>query len=223
MDVEHRAELHRALGDEIRLRIVDDLVYGDRTPGELADMLDLPSNLLAHHLGVLEECRLITRHRSEGDARKRYLTLERGALRELGLGGRLAPVRSVLFICTHNSARSKFAEAVFRDSSEMLVESAGTEPARRVHPKARAVAARMGVDIGTARPRSYGDVGFQPDLVVSLCDLAREAPTPFDAPRLHWSIPDPVPVGRVEAFRVAFEQIRDRVGMLAEMTKGGTR
>jgi protein-tyrosine-phosphatase len=107
--------------------------------------------------------------------------------------------------------------------TDIRVESAGTTPVETVHPKARSVATGMGVDIGVDPPRSYGEVRFRPDLVVSVCDLAHEAPMPFDAPRLHWSIPDPVPVGRVEAFRSAFEQIRDKVGRLAETTKGESR
>ena len=217
-----RKALHRALGDETRLRIVDDLILGDRTPSELGAMLDLPSNLVAHHLAILEECGLISRHRSEGDARKRYLALEPGRLRDLGFG-RQVPTRSVLFVCTHNSARSKFAEAAFRNLSDLHVESAGTRPGDTVHPKARSVAARMGVEIGVDRPRSYAEVQFRPDLVISVCDLAHEAPMPFDSPRLHWSVPDPVPVGRVDAFRSAFEQIQDRVVQLAVMTNGDTK
>src|SRR5215469_3836251 len=100
-----RAAVHAALADPVRLLITDALGTGDASPSELAAMLAMPSNLLAHHLRVLEQAGLITRRRSEGDRRRTYLHLVPGAL------GALAgwPTRSasrVLFVCTANSARS---------------------------------------------------------------------------------------------------------------------
>ena len=47
----------RALGDPARLAIVDTLVAGDASPGELGAELELPTNLVAHHLKVLEDGR----------------------------------------------------------------------------------------------------------------------------------------------------------------------
>ncbi|TMQ89925.1 winged helix-turn-helix transcriptional regulator, partial [Actinomadura soli] len=49
-----RAAAHRALGDPARLAIVEALLLGDLAPGEVGRLLGLPSNLLAHHLGVLQ-------------------------------------------------------------------------------------------------------------------------------------------------------------------------
>ena len=72
--------MHAALADPARLAITDTLADGDASPSELAGMLAMPSNLLAHHLKVLEETGLVTRHRSEGDRRRIYLRLVPGAL-----------------------------------------------------------------------------------------------------------------------------------------------
>src|SRR3954447_11407991 len=75
-----RVALHAALGDPARLTIVDTLAWGEASPGELAARLGMASNLLAHHLRVLEEAGLVTRHRSEGDRRRSYVALRRAAL-----------------------------------------------------------------------------------------------------------------------------------------------
>src|SRR6478672_4946156 len=73
--VARRAAVHMALGEPVRLAIVDRLGPGDASPGELADAVGLGSNLLAHHLKVLEVARVIRRVRSEGDRRRSYVQL----------------------------------------------------------------------------------------------------------------------------------------------------
>src|SRR5208283_6013255 len=89
MDIEQtsgvaaRAAVHAALADPARLQIVDTLGAGDASPSELAAMLAMPSNLLAHHLHVLQQAGLITRRRSDGDRRRTYLQLIPGALESL--------------------------------------------------------------------------------------------------------------------------------------------
>ena len=72
---ERRAAVHAALGEPVRLAIVDRLGPGDASPGELAEAVGLGSNLLAHHLKVLEEAGVIRRVRSEGDRRRSYVQL----------------------------------------------------------------------------------------------------------------------------------------------------
>src|SRR3954452_93757 len=104
--VARRAAIHAALADPARLRIVDTLVVGDASPSELAVMLAMPSNLLAHHLRVLEGEGLVTRTRSEGDGRRSYLRLVPGALDDLSPAP-LRAVTRVVFVCTANSARSQ--------------------------------------------------------------------------------------------------------------------
>ncbi len=98
-------EVHAALGEPARLAIVEDLALSDRSPGELSIRHGLPGNLLAHHLGKLEQAGLVERLVSGGDRRRRYIRLRSDALSGLGI----APARpqgAVLFVCTHNSARS---------------------------------------------------------------------------------------------------------------------
>src|ERR671910_234849 len=70
-----RAAVFAALGEPIRLALVDRLLTGDASPGELASDVGLGSNLLAHHLGVLEDAGIIRRVRSEGDRRRSYVQL----------------------------------------------------------------------------------------------------------------------------------------------------
>src|ERR1700722_7808602 len=98
-ELERRSAVHAALADPARLAITDTLADGDASPSELAAMLAMPSNLLAHHLRVLEEGGIVTRRRSEGDRRRSYLRLVPGSLDSLaGPPGRTA--RRVLFVCT---------------------------------------------------------------------------------------------------------------------------
>ena len=63
-DVNRRAAVHAALAEPARLAIVDALMFGDASPSELQELVDLPSNLLAHHLNVLERARIVARARS---------------------------------------------------------------------------------------------------------------------------------------------------------------
>ena len=65
-----RARMHAALGEPVSLAIVDNLVLGDASPGELGEIVALPTNLLAFHLKVLDGAGLIRRVRSEGDRRR---------------------------------------------------------------------------------------------------------------------------------------------------------
>ncbi|MEV6494221.1 metalloregulator ArsR/SmtB family transcription factor, partial [Actinoplanes sp. NPDC051633] len=78
-----RARVHAALGDPARLAIVDALTVGDASPGEIGQTLAMPTNLVAHHLKVLQEAGLILRTRSEGDRRRTYLRLRPEALESL--------------------------------------------------------------------------------------------------------------------------------------------
>jgi ArsR family transcriptional regulator, arsenate/arsenite/antimonite-responsive transcriptional repressor / arsenate reductase (thioredoxin) len=212
-DLAARAAVHRALGDEHRLAIVDALVLSDRSPSELRELVGIGSNLLAFHLDVLEEAGLITRRASEGDARRRYITLRPDRL------GSLSPTaavvaQDVLFVCTANSARSQLAAALWAEKTGGAARSAGTEPADRVHPLAVTVARRHGLDLSNAVPCHLVDVTLTPDLVVSVCDRARETGMTAGAPALHWSVPDPAG-GDADDFERAFDDLASRIDRLA--------
>ena len=203
---------HAALADMARLRITDILLAGDASPSELAALLGMPSNLLAHHLNVLDQAGLITRRRSEGDRRRTYLQLVPGALDSLTPPTARAALR-VLFVCTANSARSHMAAALWRRASNVPAVSAGTRPAAAIDPGAIAAAERHRLPLPRLRPRHISDVRQEGDLVVTVCDLAHEELG--EAAAVHWSIPDPVPAGDPVSFDAALTQLADRVGRLA--------
>ena len=210
-DLQRRAAIHAALADPARLAIVDALTLGDASPSELQALVGLPSNLMAHHLKVLESQGIVTRSRSEGDRRRTYLRLVPGSLAVVP--GAPNGVPRVVFVCTHNSARSHLAAALWRRSSSVPAASAGTHPADQIDPGALAVAARHQLPLRRIRPRKVEDVLRPDDLIITVCDSAHEE---LGAARtVHWSIPDPVPVGSDEAFEAAFTQLSQRVGDLA--------
>jgi ArsR family transcriptional regulator, arsenate/arsenite/antimonite-responsive transcriptional repressor / arsenate reductase (thioredoxin) len=209
VSVEVRAARHAALGDAIRLAIVDELVSSDRSPVELQHLTGVTSNLLAHHLDVLERVGIITRSRSTGDGRRRYIRLRREALADLAPGRR--PRRQpVLFVCTHNSARSHIAAALWTRLTDQPAASAGTHPSERVHPGAVAAARRAGLDIAGAVPRHLDEVRRPFPLVVTVCDRAHEELT-ADRSWWHWSVPDPVATPSRAAFDATVTELRERI------------
>ncbi len=215
--VSARARVYAALGDPLRLAVVDELHRTDRSPKELAARLGVPGNLLAHHLDVLEGVGLIERFVSSGDRRRRYVRLVwRGVDAVTGAGE--DPPRSVLFVCTHNSARSQLAAAAWNRSVGAAASSAGTHPAGRVHPGAVDAARRAGLDLADARPRHLADAG-PADLVVTVCDRAHEELEPA-ASWLHWSIPDPVDAGTATAFDDVLADIDIRIRSLVRGEQG---
>jgi hypothetical protein len=83
------------------------------------------------------------------------------------------------------------------------------------------MARQRGLDLTGAMPKGYEAITGTPDLLVSVCDRAREAQLPQARAYLHWSIPDPVAAGSVAAFRSAFDEIDRRVEGLATRTMKG--
>lgn len=209
-----RARIHAALGDPARLAIVDALTLGDASPGEIARELAMPTNLVAHHLKVLQQAQLVVRTRSEGDRRRTYLRLRPDPLRSL-TPPPLRDVERVVFVCTHNSARSQLAAALWRDRVGGPVACAGTRPAARVHPRAVEVAHRHGLGLDPAATAGVRDVVQDRDLVIAVCDNAHEDLTGPVRPRLHWSVPDPVRVDTDAAFEAAYVDLAARIDRLA--------
>lgn len=218
MNVEERATAFAALGDASRLRIVDLLRLSDLSPGDIAERLGLDSNLVAHHLRVLERADLVRRVTSSGDGRRRYVQLVDDSFSSLlPLSGSTGAPRRVLFVCTRNSARSQLAAAIWRTSGAGSAESAGTRPAERVHPGAVAAARRAGLRLGDETPKHLSEVRGRPSLVVTVCDEAHEELDPSDD-WLHWSIPDPVRGGRASQFDDVIRMLRRRIELLTETT-----
>jgi len=196
-ELELRAARYAALGEPLRLRIVDELGVSDRSPAELAEVLHIRSNLLAHHLDVLEGVGLIGRHASAGDGRRRYVHLLPAA-RALASNAAAPAPRDVLFLCSANSARSQLAAAMWTARTGRRASSAGTHPAPRVHRGAVAAARRAGLSLADATPTMVGAIpaGTQ---VVTVCDRAHEE-LPASTAWWHWSLPDPVADGSAAAF-----------------------
>ena len=127
----------------------------------------------------------------------------------------MTPIR-VLFVCTHNSARSQMAEGFLRrlGGSAYEAASAGTEPGE-LHPLAIAVMAEEGIDIGGQRAKPVDDfVQQQFDYVITVCDDANESCPIFPNARhrLHWSFPDPSAAGGTREERLAvFREVRDGI------------
>jgi arsenate reductase (thioredoxin) len=135
--------------------------------------------------------------------------------KEIGLGK-----KKVLFLCTHNSARSQMAEGLLRHLATNRFEamSAGAE-ATRVRPLAITAMDEVGIDISGQESKTldrYLDEPF--DYVITVCDDANEA-CPFfpgAADRLHWSLEDPSRAEgseeqRLGVFRRVRDELRERI------------
>ncbi len=212
--------MHAALGVPLRLAIIDRIGLEDASPGELGTAFDIAPNLLAHHLRVLEDAGLIRRVRSEGDQRRTYvqLCLDDPMVAALPGGGTHPAAPRVVFVCTHNSARSQLAAAAWNGVHSVTATSAGTRPATRVHQQAIATGARHGLRLGRARTADAAVVLRTGDLVVAVCDGAYEELTDLNGSALHWAVPDPVRIGTDAAFELAYQEIVLRVGRLAQAT-----
>ena len=121
----------------------------------------------------------------------------------------------VLVLCTGNSCRSQIAEGWLRHDLGHLVEvrSAGTRPSF-VHPRAIQVMAEAGVDLSSHTSKSVGDLGPLPfDLVVTVCDAAREACPVFPGARrtVHHAFEDPAEAGTGDDALPTFRRVRDQI------------
>lgn len=122
----------------------------------------------------------------------------------------------VLFLCTHNSARSQMAEGLLRHLAGDRFEamSAGTE-ATHVRPLAIRAMDEIGVDISGHESKTLECYLGEPfDHVVTVCDEANEACPNFPGAkgRLHWSFRDPSRADGTEEERLAvFRNVRDEI------------
>jgi arsenate reductase len=124
--------------------------------------------------------------------------------------------RRVLFVCTHNSARSQMAEAFLRHHGDGTFEafSAGTE-ATQVRPEAVVVMAELGIDISGQESKTYERYLGEPfEWVVTVCDRAKQTCPVFPGAKrsAHWAFDDPADADGSEAERLAvFRRVRDEI------------
>ncbi|HEY6959099.1 MAG TPA: arsenate reductase ArsC [Candidatus Limnocylindria bacterium] len=130
-------------------------------------------------------------------------------------------MKRVLFLCSHNSARSQMAEGFLRAiaGDRVEVQSAGTR-ATAVHQLAIEAMREVGIDIAGQRSKSVDDVGEGWDLVITVCDANCPVP-PRSGTRLSWRVPDPSKAGgthdeQLAIFRAVRDGIRSRVSVLAK-------
>jgi arsenate reductase len=124
--------------------------------------------------------------------------------------------RRVLFVCTHNSARSQMAEGMLRAwaGDRFEVASGGTE-ARGVRPEAIAVMAELGIDISGHASKTIEQFMGQPwDWLIPVCEEACEACpyVPGAKAVLRWSFDDPSSAtGSVDERLGEFRRVRDEL------------
>lgn len=207
----------KLLAHDVRWQLLALLAQSDYRVNELSALLQKPLNLVSYHLRLLRSEAIVHERRSSADARDVYYSLDfpefqrlykfageslhpafggaqpAGADRPTATAG--SPLR-VLFLCTHNSARSQMAEGLLRHLGGPGIEvfSAGNQPAT-VHPHAIRAMAELGIDISSQRSKHVDEfLGQSFDLVITVCDRVREnCPVfPDDPEHVHWSIPDPL-------------------------------
>ena len=124
--------------------------------------------------------------------------------------------KRILFICTHNSARSQMAEGYMKAkySDRYEVFSGGTE-VTRVHPMAIEVMKEIGINISQYRSKLIDEFyGLGIETIVTVCDAANKACPFFPGAKevIHQSFPDPSAfTGSDEEVRAGFRQVRDEM------------
>jgi len=245
----------RLLADESRQAIVRLLAQSDQRAGEIGALIRLPPNAVSYHLKQLRAIGLLRDRRSSADARDVYYQLDIGRLHALyaAAGDALYPGMAasrqlaqphqqpdtppklsrplrVLFLCTHNSARSQMAEAILRQMGGDHVEafSAGSLPTE-AHPEAIAALREVGIDTTGLSAKSMEQyIGEPLDYIITVCDRVRDiCPSfPGDPAQAHWSIADPAvvedPERRAKAFREVLSELRVRIRYLLLLPHPGT-
>lgn len=137
-------------------------------------------------------------------------------------------VYNVLFICTHNSARSILAEAILNSAGRggFVAHSAGSQPRGEIHPLALATLAKLRLPTDGYRSKSWGEFALPEappmDFVVTVCDNAAGEPCPVwpgQPMTAHWGVPDPSAVQggddeRAQAFWNAATLLKRRIDLM---------
>jgi len=226
MDTANAANAFGAIGQETRLELLRMLLreapHG-LPAGTIAARLGVPASTLSFHLGALERAGLTESMRRGRTilhaARIMAVRQLLGLLTDACCSGRpelcgdltrlipdatldrgVVAAFNVLFLCTHNAARSIMAEAILRrlGRERFQVYSAGTEPAGEPNPEVIATLRLLGHDVSRLRCKSWheftGPTAPRIDFVITLCDTLRGQRCPeFDPVPVTgaWPLPDP--------------------------------
>ena len=218
MELKPTAELLAAIAQETRLDLLRRLIAtpSGMAAGELAASLGVPPSTLSFHLAALERVGMIfpTRHGRSITHAVRPEAL-RGLLRAVTelCGGdlshlpapaneddRMTPAFNVLFLCTHNAARSILAEAILTKigGGRFHAYSAGSDPSPAPLPSVITKLASLGHDVSQLTSKSWdrftGPAAPRMDFVIALCDtLAGQTCPDFGALAVTgaWPLPDP--------------------------------
>lgn len=248
MEIKDATQSFAALGHPGRLsvfRLLMRLAPQGGRPTEIAESLQMKQNTLSHHLSDLESCGLI---RCDRQGRSLYYSVDltrTGGLVDYLVNdccrGRpdLSCVSidsarfqdmsrmpfNVLFICSGNSARSIFAEAILNriGADRFRAYSAGTRPGSQLNPFAVEVLKRNGLDTEPLRSKHISEFEAadapRMDFIFTVCDAAASeecAPWPGQPITAHWGVADPVKATgsdaeRGLAFAKAFSELNRRI------------
>jgi protein-tyrosine-phosphatase len=137
----------------------------------------------------------------------------------------------VLFLCTHNSARSVMAECILNriGKGRFIAHSAGSHPSGRINPFVAALLARQGHDIGALRSKAWDEFAVPGapamDFVFTVCDDAAGEVCPIwpgHPITSHWGFPDPSAIVGSDAEKAAFtakiyDSIERRLGTFVNL------
>lgn len=128
---------------------------------------------------------------------------------------------NILFLCTGNSCRSILAEATFNHLAPpgWRAVSAGSKPAGYVHPRSLALLAKEGINNEGYHSKSWDDLPFTPDIVITVCGSAAGETCPAylgSVLRTHWGVEDPAHATGTDAdidaaFMTAYSILRKRI------------
>lgn len=235
----------KMLAHDVRWQLLTALSLSDYKVQELVQRLGKSQNLVSYHLRQLRQQALVKERHSSADGRDVYYSLDLSRIEALFAASEAAlhpalgagdgeaeespsavPPARILFLCTHNSARSQLAEGIMRANGGRLVEvfSAGSHPTG-IHPLAVRAAEALNIDISRQESKLMDQfVGDSFDYVITVCDKVREVCPVFpgDPQKIHWSFPDPAAVTGTEdekyrAFLQTARELTTRIGYLLMM------
>ena len=138
---------------------------------------------------------------------------------------------NILFLCTHNSARSVIGEALAstQTNGKFIGYSAGSTPGTSVNPFAREIAVNLGYPVDKLRSKSWDEFALpdspKMDFIITVCDNAAGEVCPVwigNPVTAHWGFPDPSQVrGSDDEKRKAFKDVMlglsKRIQLLADL------